>query len=143
VKDKRTTDNVLVIKITVDIFKSSKRRIYWCFVDLEKAFDSIDREALWFKMRRKGVSDNIAKCIKKMYNGTIFCVKCGGDEVIDFVEQRRDVRQGCSLSPCLFNMFIDRVVYINRSRGSSGNIVSDYGLNDRGSIPDGGRGFFF
>jgi hypothetical protein len=33
--------------------------------DLEKAFDSTDTEALWFKMRKKGVSDNMVECIRK------------------------------------------------------------------------------
>jgi hypothetical protein len=86
-------------------------------VDLEKASDSIDREALWFKMRKKGVSDNMVECIKKMYN-TKFCVKCGGHEVTDFLEQRRGIRQGCSLSPYLFNIIIDDITdYI-----SEGNV---------------------
>jgi hypothetical protein len=35
------------------------------------------------------------------------------------------------------------LVELIKSRGSSGSIVSEYGLDDRGSIPDGGRGFFF
>jgi hypothetical protein len=49
----------------------------------------IDREALWFRMRKKGVSENMVRCIKKMYEGNNFCVKCDGDNVINFVEQRR------------------------------------------------------
>jgi hypothetical protein len=66
VKDKRATDNIFVIKTTVDRYLRVKRgRIYWCSVDLGKAFDLIDREALWFKMRKKGVSDNMVECIKK------------------------------------------------------------------------------
>jgi hypothetical protein len=79
-------------------------------VDLEKAFDSIDREALWFKMRKKGVSVNMVRCIKKLYEGIKFCVKCDGDNVTDFVEHRREVRQGCSLSPNLFNIFIHEMI---------------------------------
>jgi hypothetical protein len=50
-------------------------------------------------VRRKVVSDNMVECIKKMYNCTKFCVKCGDDEVTDFVEQRRCIRQGYILSP--------------------------------------------
>jgi hypothetical protein len=105
VKDKRTTGNIFVIKTTVDRYLRVKRgRICWYLEDLEKAFDSIDREVLWFKMRNKSVSDNMVECIKKMYNDTKLCVKCSSNEVTDFVEQRRGVRQGCSLNPYLFNI---------------------------------------
>jgi hypothetical protein len=119
VKDKRSTDNIFVIETTVDRYLGVKRGcIYWCLVDLEKAFDSFDREALWFKMRKKGVSDNMVECIKKMYDNTKFCLKCGGNKVTDFVEQRRGVRWGCSLSPYLFIIFIDDIMgYI-----SEGNV---------------------
>jgi hypothetical protein len=52
VKDKRATDNIFVIKTAADRYLRVKRgRIYWCLVDLEKAFDSIDNGALWFKIR--------------------------------------------------------------------------------------------
>jgi hypothetical protein len=106
IKGKRTTDNVFVIKTTIDKYLRFKRgRLYWCFVDFEKAFDSIHREALWYKLGRKGISDNM-KCIREMYDGIKFCVKCGEDEVTDFIEQKRGVRQGCSLSSYLFIIFI-------------------------------------
>jgi hypothetical protein len=49
-----------------------------------KSFDSIDKEALWFKMRLKGASDNVIQRIKRMCNGAKLCVKCGGDEVTFF-----------------------------------------------------------
>jgi hypothetical protein len=46
-----------------------------------------------------------------MYNVTEFCVKYGDDEVTDFVEQKRRVRKGCSLSLYLFNTVIDDIDY--------------------------------
>jgi hypothetical protein len=64
----------------VDKYLRFKRgHLYWCYVDFEKAFDSIHREALWYKLRRKGISDNMAKCIREMYDGIKFCMKCGED----------------------------------------------------------------
>jgi hypothetical protein len=90
-------------------------------VNLEKAFDSIDRETLWFKIRKKGVSDNMGECIKEMYGDTKFYVKCRVDEVTDFVKQRRGVRQGCTLSPYLFNIFTDNIMNYE-SYISEGNV---------------------
>jgi hypothetical protein len=58
-------------------------------VDLDKAFYSIYVEVLRFKMRKKGVSENMVGCIKKMYEAIKFCVKCEGDNVTDLVELRR------------------------------------------------------
>jgi hypothetical protein len=45
-----------------------------------------------------------------MYDGIKFCVKCGEGVMTDFIEQERGVRQGCSLSPYLFNIFIDDMI---------------------------------
>jgi hypothetical protein len=66
-------------------------------------------------MRKKGVS---VERIKKMYDDTKFCVKCGGDVVTDLAGQRRGVRQGCSLNPYLFNMFTGDIIDYN----SEGNV---------------------
>jgi hypothetical protein len=50
---RRTVDNISVIKICVYKYLQAKRgRLYWCFADFEKAFDSIHREASWFKMTK-------------------------------------------------------------------------------------------
>jgi hypothetical protein len=71
-------------------------------------------------MRYKVVSDFMFECIKKMYSGTKFCVKYGDNEVADFVEERRVIRQGCSMSFCLFNIFIGDVIDFI----SKGNILA-------------------
>jgi hypothetical protein len=53
-KGKRTSDNAFIIRTTVDKYLQVKRgKLYWRFVNFKKAFDSINREAVWFKMRKK------------------------------------------------------------------------------------------
>jgi hypothetical protein len=50
---RRTVDNISIIKICVYKYLQAKTdRLYWCFVDFEKAFDSIQREASWVKMTK-------------------------------------------------------------------------------------------
>jgi hypothetical protein len=56
-----------------EYLRFKRGRLYWCFVDFEKAFDSIQRAALWYKMRRNGISDNMVKCIREMYDGIKMC----------------------------------------------------------------------
>jgi hypothetical protein len=46
--------------------------------------------------------------------GLGFCVKCGEDKTTGFIEQKREVRQGCSLSRYLFDIFIDITDYISK-----------------------------
>jgi hypothetical protein len=67
----------------------------------------VNREALWFKMHKKVLSQGIEGCIKRMYEAPKFCVKWKRDEVTEPIPQETGVRQGCSLSPYLFNIFID------------------------------------
>jgi hypothetical protein len=54
-KGKRTVDNIFIIKTCVDKYLKVKTgKLYWCLVNFEKAFESINREALWYKMRKTG-----------------------------------------------------------------------------------------
>jgi hypothetical protein len=58
-------------------------------VDFEKAFDSINREALWYKMRKTGVSENMVSNIEKMYQDIQFCVKCGENQTSSCAPQTK------------------------------------------------------
>jgi hypothetical protein len=58
--ERRTTDNTFVIKSTIDKYlRVNRGLIYWCLVDSEKVFDLTERKALWYKIRRRRVSDNM------------------------------------------------------------------------------------
>jgi hypothetical protein len=65
---KGTTDNIFILRTTADKYLARKRKeIYWIFVDLQKALDTVIREALWWKLSKKGISTKFIEGIKAMY----------------------------------------------------------------------------
>ena len=77
-------------------------------MDLDKAYDKVCREELWEALRRYGVSGGLLRVIKSMYQASEACVRVDG-EVSEWFEVKQGVRQGCPLSPWLFNIFLDMV----------------------------------
>jgi len=78
------------------------------FVDLEEAFDSVNRVALWHRMRKKHKLRH-SRCIIRRYKNTKFCVKLS--DRTNF--SRKGVwggRQGWSLSPHFFDIFTDDIL---------------------------------
>jgi hypothetical protein len=58
-KGRRTVDNIFILRTIIDKYLSRKRgKLYLIFVDLQKAFDTVVREALWWNRGRKGYEKN-------------------------------------------------------------------------------------
>jgi hypothetical protein len=79
--------------------KAKRGSSCWCFVDFQKAFDSTNREALWIKMRKIGVNENMINCTKIMQQDIKFCVKCGENIISSRAAQNNGVHQGRGFSP--------------------------------------------
>lgn len=107
-KGHRTADHILLLKAIIDKYKQKKKHIYTCFVDFKSAFDTVWHKGLEYKLNKSGVSSKIISLIKSMYSKTHSCVKRG-----QFVSQsfhcKQGTRQGCSLSPTLFKIYINDI----------------------------------
>ena len=79
--------------------------MYACFVDFKSAFDTVWRRALLYKILKLGVAGNFLNIIENMYSSVNYCVKLDGS-LSDSITSNVGVKQGCVLSPLLFNMFL-------------------------------------
>ncbi len=75
---------------------------------LKKAFDSIWNQGLFYKLIESGIGGKTYDLIKSMYTES----KCGvkiNTKRTRYLSQERGVRQGCCLSPTLFNIYINEL----------------------------------
>ena len=80
-----TLDHIFVMKNLVDMFKLKKKKLFCCFVDYTKAFDSIWREALWHKLINNGIQGKILNVIKSLYARVKSCVFLNGSKSDFFI----------------------------------------------------------
>ena len=92
-----------------------KNTAYVGFIDLEKAYDRVKREALWQMVRMYDVGGKLLNGIKSTYVDSSACVRVKGGASERF---RIDsgMRQGCIMSPRLFNVYMDGVMKEVRMR---------------------------
>ena len=101
-----TTDAVFVVRQLQEKYLQKRRELWMAFVDLEKAFDRVPREVLWWALRRLGVEKGMIRLIKAMYAGSTTAVKVQGEGTESF-EVKVGVHQGSVLSPLLFVMVME------------------------------------
>ena len=104
----RTADHLLVLKSIIDCYKLKRNPIFTCFIGFKKAYDSVWREGLFYKLLLCGCSKSFLKCILGMYSSVRYSVKLE-DGTTPFFNSFIGVKQGCNLSPTLFNIFINNV----------------------------------
>ena len=102
----RTSDHILVLKTLIDCFKNAKKSLYLCFVDLKKAFDTVYHEGLIYKLKQLHFSTKFINIIKSMYSKVTARVKTLNGLTEEFPISI-GTRQGCNLSPLLFNLYIN------------------------------------
>ena len=75
-----------------------------CLVDTKKAFDTVNRECLWYKLLKLGIKGKIYHTVESLYNNVRCAVKVS-DVITPFLNVNLGVKQGCRLSPTLFALY--------------------------------------
>ena len=78
--------------------ESSRKNIYFCFIDYAKASDCVDHNKLWKILREMGIPDHLTCPLKNPYAGQEATVRTG-HETMAWFQTGKGVRQGCILSP--------------------------------------------
>ena len=104
--DRSCLDHIFVLQNTLRIRNELNNQTFCAFIDFKKAFDYVDRDALMFKLREIGIEGNFYHTLKALYTGAKSCVKVN-DKLTDWFNVNSGVRQGDSLSPTLFSLFLN------------------------------------
>ena len=96
-----TSDAIFILKYLIDRQLSSKNQLYCAFIDLKKAFDSVSRIALWYKLTKSGIDGQILSITRSLYENIKLRVK-SLNTISDLYDCDLGLLQGEILSPFLF-----------------------------------------
>ena len=112
-KGRGSRDQIANIRCIIKKAREFQKNIYFCFIDYAKAFDCVDHNKLWKILKEMGIPDHLTCFLRNLYVGQEATVRTGHGTT-DWFQIEKGVRQGCILSPCLFNLYAE---YIIRNEG--------------------------
>ena len=108
-KDRRTKDHIANIHWIIEKAKEFQKIIYFCSIDYPKAFDCVDHNQLWKILKEMGIPDQLTCLLRNLYADQEATVRTGHGTT-DWLQIGKEVRQGCILSPCLFNLYAEHIM---------------------------------
>ena len=112
-KGRGTRGKIANIRWIIKKAREFQKNIYFCFIDYAKAFDCVDHNQLWKILKEMGILDHLTCLLRNLYAGQEATVRTGHGTT-DWFQRGKGVRQGCILSPCLFNLHAE---YTMRNAG--------------------------
>ena len=109
-KGRGTRDQIANIRWIIEKAREFQINIYFCFIDYAKAFDCVDHNELWEILKEMGIPDHLTCLLRNLYAGQETTVRTG-DGTTDWFQMGKGVGQGCILSPCLFNLYAEYIIW--------------------------------
>ena len=105
-----------------------KRNLLLAWLDLRDAFGSVPHHLMLSTMERLGLSGSVLEIVRDIYSHSTVAVRTGKDSFTSAILQNRGVKQGCPLSPILFNIVLEGLLkHLNISK--AGYTLAGYTIN--------------
>ena len=108
-KGRGTRDQTDKIRWIIEKAREFQKSLYFCFIDDAKAFDCVDHKKLWKILKEMGIPDHLTCLLRNLYAGREAAVRTGHGTT-DWLHIGKGVCQGCILSPCLFNLYVEYIM---------------------------------
>lgn len=109
-------DQIFCLRQIMEKFHEKNKDLYLAFVDLEKAYDSVPRSKLWSVLAEYGVNGKLLEAIKSLYVNCRAAVRIDG-RLSEWFDVKNGVRQGCTISPLLFIIYMDKLIKVSNLKG--------------------------
>ena len=130
-KGARTSDHLIVFRHIIDKnVKIGKQKLFICYFDLKKAFDSVNRTHMFYNfLVDYGIGGKFLKIIQNIYKDNHISIKLSNGLTKSFISTTC-VKQGCVLSPICFNLFINRLPKTYNNNASSPDYCNPVLMNN-------------
>ena len=108
-KGRGTRDHIVNVRWIIKKATEFQKNIYFCYIDYTKVFDCVDHNKLWKILQEMGIPEYLICLLRNLYAGQEATVRTGHGTT-DWFQIRKGVRQGCILSPSLFNLYAEHIV---------------------------------
>ena len=135
-KGRGTRDQIATICWIIEKAREFQKNIYFCFTDYAKAFDYVDHDKLRKILQEMGIPDHLTCLLRNLYASQEATVRtrCG---TTDRFQTEIGVSQGCILSPCLFNLYAEYIMWNPRvDEAQAGIKISRRNINNLGYADD-------
>ena len=108
-KGRGTRDQIANISWIIKKAREFQKNIYFCLIDYAKAFDCMDHHTLRKILQEMGIPGHLTCLLRNLYAGHEPTFRTGHGKT-DCFQIGKGVRQGCILSPCLFNLYAEYIM---------------------------------
>ena len=113
-----------------------QKNIYFCFIDYAKAFDYVDHNELWKILQEMEIPDHLTCFLRNLYARQEAAVR-SEHGTTDWFQIRKRVYQCCILSPCLFNLYAEYILWNTRlDKAQAGIKIARRNINNLRYVDD-------